>query len=138
MRTASAASSNLFKKSVPILKKAAAADARAKRGELAAVGEAVEMYGEGIALLEQAIDSPDFNDKVRQGSHSPHFLELRSNELGTFLCKVCLTFACVSICALVLSGDSRRSDGWRSRRGALLACRHHPTTRQRSNTRPPS
>ena len=64
MRTASAASSNLFKKSVPILKKAAAADARAKRGELAAVGEAVEMYGEGIALLEQAIDSPDFNDKV--------------------------------------------------------------------------
>jgi len=23
------------------------------------------MYGEGIALLEQAIDSPDFNDKVR-------------------------------------------------------------------------
>ena len=65
MRTASAASSNLFKKSVPILKKAAAADARAKRGELAAVGEAVAMYGEGIALLEQAIDSPDFNDKVR-------------------------------------------------------------------------
>ena len=68
MRTASAASSNLFKKSVPILKKAAAADARAKRGELAAVGEAVAMYGEGIALLEQAIDSPDFNDKVRHGS----------------------------------------------------------------------
>ena len=110
MRTASAASSNLFKKSVPILKKAAAADARAKRGELAAVGEAVAMYGEGIALLEQAIDSPDFNDKVRL-THSPHSLELRSNEPETFLCEVCLTFACVSVCALVLSGDLCRSDG---------------------------
>ena len=40
------------------------------------------MYGEGIALLEQAIDSPDFNDKVRL-THSPHSLELRSNQLAT-------------------------------------------------------
>ena len=98
MRTASAASSNLFKKSVPILKKAAAADARAKRGELAAVGEAVEMYGEGIALLEQAIDSPDFNDKVRQGSHSPHFLELRSNELATDLLSLLDVRMCLCRC----------------------------------------
>ena len=54
-----------FKASIPLLKEAAASDARVKRGDFASAPEALRLYREGVSLLMEASESPKYNEKVK-------------------------------------------------------------------------
>ena len=54
-----------FKAGMAVMKEAAAADAKVKKGDDSMKPEAARLYGEGVGLLQQAIDSPKYNDKVK-------------------------------------------------------------------------
>ena len=50
---------------VPILKNAAALDAKLKAGDESVKDECVRLYGEGLVMLERAVSAGTYSDKVK-------------------------------------------------------------------------
>jgi hypothetical protein len=65
LASTSAAKENAFRRSLPLLKAAAALDAKVERGHLDSAARAAKLYREAIALLEQACASAEFSEKVK-------------------------------------------------------------------------